>query len=222
MQGARNQHDFDLAAFSPMSDLLEGENITKFILAIQNRVSKAGANETADTSILSSMDKNQEICLSNIKADSNLCHAKTVINSQTPTSWCGMLDKQSCGMVRQWQPRQFELRRTAPNCAVLTYYSKNKGYRHLRIEDARREPQHDSGLRTAFSISFAATNSPTDSTGVTRSRRRGVQWMRLMAETDLKAVAFLSCLRCILEPNRAWPTLHAAIHFPADALRQLA
>jgi hypothetical protein len=45
--------------------------------------------------------------------------------------------------------------------------------------------------------------------------------MQLMAATDLEAVAFLSCLRRILEPERAWPTLREAVHFPAKALREL-
>ena len=45
--------------------------------------------------------------------------------------------------------------------------------------------------------------------------------MLLMAATDLEAVAFLSCLRSILEPGRAWPTLCEAIHYPANALRDL-
>ena len=45
--------------------------------------------------------------------------------------------------------------------------------------------------------------------------------MVLMAETDLEAVGFLSCLRGILEPDRAWPTLRDAIHFPGMALRDL-
>ena len=126
------------------------------------------------------------------------------------------MDKQSGGVVRKWQPRRFELKRLAPHCAVLSYHSKSKGTRHLLLEDARREPQHDSGLRTAFSVSLAPS-CPTEG-----PQRRKRQWMRLMAATDLDAVAFLSCLRCILEPGRAWPTLQDAIHFPAIALRQLA
>ncbi len=45
--------------------------------------------------------------------------------------------------------------------------------------------------------------------------------MLLMTATDLEAVVFLSCLRSILEPDRAWPTLCEAIHYPANALRDL-
>jgi hypothetical protein len=45
--------------------------------------------------------------------------------------------------------------------------------------------------------------------------------MQLMVATELEAVAFLSCLRSILQPERAWPTLRDAIHYPAKTLREL-
>jgi hypothetical protein len=135
--------------------------------------------------------------------------------------WSGWLFKRSRGPLGTWQSRWFELRsRHTADCiscnqnAVLIYRSDSKGRRQLLVDDVRREHHLDSGLRTAFSVHIAEddANNPGKGLGA---------WMMLMAATDLEAVAFLSCLRNILEPDRAWPTLREAIHYPAIALRDL-
>ena len=80
----------------------------------------------------------------------------------------------------------------------------------MHIDDMRRAHNMDSGLRSvcaAFSVHATLKNSKGSG--------------HLMAAADLEAVVVLSCLRAILEPERAWQSLEEAIHFPADALRVL-
>ena len=45
--------------------------------------------------------------------------------------------------------------------------------------------------------------------------------MLLMAASNLEAVALLCCLRGILAPGRALPSLRDRVQFPGDALAQL-
>ena len=145
-------------------------------------------------------------------------------NCNEQAHWSGWLLKRSRGPLGSWQPRWFELRKlhTADgvSCdpqsrsALLIYHSDNKGELQLLIDDVQREHRLDSGLRTAFSVRIAEDDARHPAQGVG-------SWMLLKAATDLEAVAFLSCLRRILEPERAWPTLYEAIHYPANALRDL-
>jgi hypothetical protein len=146
----------------------------------------------------------------------------TVAESMEPVVWSGWLLKRSRGPLGSWQSRWFELRKhtshdennfEAFRSAALIYRSE-KGERQLSVDDVRREIHLDSGLRTAFSV--CVTEDTAKSPG-----KAGGGWMQLMAATDLDAVMFLSCLRHILEPERAWPTMQEAIHFPANALRDL-
>ena len=142
-----------------------------------------------------------------------------------PAVWSGWLLKRSRGPLGAWQPRWFELRKRHPaDCgvgcdqtgrsAVLICRSDSKGERQILVDDVRREHHLDSGLRTAFSVCVAEDDAKSPGKG------KGGRVV-LMAETDLEAVGFLSCLRSILEPDRVWPTLCEAIHYPANALRDL-
>jgi hypothetical protein len=140
-----------------------------------------------------------------------------------PAIWSGWLLKRSRGPLGSWQSRWFELRKYITAglnddknnfSAVLIYRSDDKGERQLLVDDVRREPHLDSGLRTAFSVCV------TEDTAKSSGKGSG-DWIQLMSITDLDAVAFLSCLRHTLEPERALPSMQEAIHFPANALREL-
>jgi hypothetical protein len=141
-----------------------------------------------------------------------------------PVLWAGWLLKRSRGPLGAWQPRSFELRNNhTADCAsydqkrrsaLLIYRSDSKGERQLLVDDVQREHHLDSGLRIAFSVCIAQDDAKHAGKG-------GGGRMLLMASTDLEAVAFLSCLRRILEPGRAWPTLLDGMHYPGIALRDL-
>ena len=148
----------------------------------------------------------------------------TLIASTEPKTWSGVLHKKGRALLRPWQPRWFELKGTETGQALLVYSSPNKGDRSLHVEDARRELHLDSGVRIAFSLGVAPASppaardpaAPPPAGGGERGRR-----LLLMAATDLEAVAFLSCLRGILAPGSARPTLRDALHYPGDALARL-
>ena len=145
------------------------------------------------------------------------------------SAWSGWLFKQSHGLIASWQPRWFDIiphrqanseerKSSRLSGAVLIYQSETKGEQHLHVLDVRRERRLDSGARIALSIGFKrACTDPR----AARAQGGGGQRMRLMAATELEAAALLSCLRGILEPGRAWPTLRDAIHFPEKSLREL-
>jgi hypothetical protein len=144
--------------------------------------------------------------------------------------WKGTLFKRSGAIISSWQPRDFKLgqkivvdieKHSQITYPALSYTSKSKGERTLVVKDIRREPQLDSDLKIAFSVGLI--HSPSDESihlnpTVEPSTRQRVT---LMTTSDLEAVALLTCLRRILEPGRALPTLRDAMHFPAYALRML-
>jgi hypothetical protein len=145
--------------------------------------------------------------------------------------WHGTLLKRTGRVIRSWQPRFFQVRssnavRSQENGImsrhpVLEYTSKSKGRRLLIIKDVRREHELDSDFR--FSLSLGLVCDPGDADILlnllpsSSSQRR----VMLMAQSDLEAVALLTCLRRILEPGRELPTLRDAMHFPLQALRML-
>jgi hypothetical protein len=149
-------------------------------------------------------------------------------------SWTGALLKQTRGPLGSWRPRWFEImppphaennKLSSPHsrCAVLNYQSEGKHWKHFYVHDVRLERHLDSGLRIAFSMGISPANDLLKETILEHAQRRCAhERMLLMAPTDLEAVAFLSCLRYILEPEHAWPTLRDAIHYPGEALRGLA
>ncbi len=155
-------------------------------------------------------------------------------SSNRSLSWTGLLSKQIRGPLGSWKPRWFQLgpppqadnnKLSAPHSryAVLIYQSEGKHWKHLYVHDVRLERHLDSGLRVAFSIGISPANDLMKETSPEQAQRRCAQErILLMASTDLDAVAFLSCLRRILDPERAWPTLRDAIHYPGEALRGLA
>jgi hypothetical protein len=149
--------------------------------------------------------------------------------STQAATWSGWLFKKSNGLLGSWKARWFEIvpppqaesgegQLAHLSGAVIIYQSETKGEQHLHVSDVRREHLLDSGSRIGLSIGFTTTR--TDSKAVPARSGSG-QRMHLMAATDLDAVAFLSCLRSILEPGRAWPSVRDAIHFPAKILREL-
>jgi hypothetical protein len=148
--------------------------------------------------------------------------------NETSLSWSGLLLKRSRGPIGSWKPRSFEIVPPPPSendntgagrlkCAVIIYHSEVKGEQHLYVGDVRRESHLDSGIHVAFSIGLTTPPNPASNDQAQPERKR----MHLMAATDLEAVAFLSCLRRILQPERTWPTVRHAIHFPAKILSEL-
>ena len=103
---------------------------------------------------------------------------------------------------------------------VLAYRSATKGEQLISVADVRREKHLDSDLRVCFSVgltSGAECSGRPDALQARYSQER----VLLMAASDLEAVALLTCLRRILEPGRALPTLWDATHFPGQALQML-
>ncbi len=161
----------------------------------------------------------------------NHIHGSAIDESDITQSqaWSGWLFKQSQGLLGSWKPRWFEIvpppqaevgesSSTPLRCAVLIYQSENKGEQHLYVGDVRRERHFDSAPRIAFSIGMMLAGTDPHAA---RGRSGSAQRMQLMAPTDLEAVAFLSCMRRILQPERTWPTVRDAVHFPGKALREL-
>jgi hypothetical protein len=160
----------------------------------------------------------------------------------------GWLKKRSSGPIHSWQTRWFTLdphrsklssssspanaARTRPDlpCAVLSYRSDSKGERLLHVVDVRREPALDADRGVAFSVGLLATPPPSGPAATLAgglaglagaTAGRGHRRVFLMAASDLEAVVVMACLRRILEPGRALPTLAEAMHFPVGALRRL-
>jgi hypothetical protein len=141
--------------------------------------------------------------------------------------WQGTLLKRTGTVIRSWQPRFCRLRvssqehKAMVRHPVLEYTSKSKGRRFLIIKDVRREHELDSDLQFGLSLGLVCDPGDADilldSFPLSSSQRR----VMLMAQSDLEAVALLTCLRRILEPGRALPTLRDAMHFPLQALRML-
>ena len=176
-----------------------------------------------------------------IKAKWRIAQKRVANQIHVCQAWSGWLQKQ--GHVAGWQPRWFQLRLPHPaldgewvdsvHCAVLVYQSDGKGEVPLYIEDVRRERWQVSGDGVAFSVGLIqppaargidvladdkqAAATPSFLRWAFSGRRR----MRLMATSDLDAVAFLISLRRMLHPESAMPTPHEAVHSPAQTLRKL-
>ena len=143
--------------------------------------------------------------------------------------WHGTLYKKSTSIIASWQPRRFQLRTQSIGITcesnviarpVLTYESETKGKQHLAITDVRRERHLDCDARICFSVGVECPASSLRKLDF-KPARNNKDRVLLMAMSDLEAVALLTCLRRILEPGRALPTLWDAAHFPAQALRML-
>ena len=176
--------------------------------------------------------------LRNVDDSWNHPNTSDTIRTQAPTAkgpnessklWEGLLYKKSKSFFQSWQPRRFKLRVQSltgnlgnVNVPELVYHSTTKGERVIVVMDVRREKQLDSGLRVCFSVGVASPIGSLIGLDVGQARKQDrVDRVLLLAESDLEAVALLTCLRRILEPGRALPTLWDAAHFPAQALRML-
>jgi hypothetical protein len=157
--------------------------------------------------------------------------------------WTGWLQKRN--HVAGWQPRWFQLRWPHPaldgkwadstQCAVLVYHSDSKGEVPFYIENVRRERWLDTSGGVAISIGIfqpptenkeknaAETGTPETKAPFFRrwASSSGRRRVRLMATSNLDAVAFLISLRRILHPGSALPTPHEAVHYPGRSLRKL-
>ena len=150
--------------------------------------------------------------------------------SKSRILWQGTLYKRSTSFIASWQSRRFLLRAqrfeasTDPDLMtthpVLGYKSKTKGKQHLTITDVRRERHLDCDARICFSVGVECPTGSLRKLDL-KPARNNKDRVLLMAMSDLEAVALLTCLRRILEPGRALPTLWDAAHFPAQALRML-
>lgn len=193
---------------------------TSDLKKIQNVELIEKKNETChDSSPISTHHKTEDTSLGGIDSIERL-------SSSTVELWKGRLYKRSTGLVGSWQLRSFRLT-TQPFIVackkiirpVLSYQSKTKGEHSLVIKDVRREQHLDDRTRVCISVSLVSqevTRSLLD-LGQLRVQERAL----LMTMTDMDAVALLTCLRRILEPGRALPTLRDAMHFPLQALRML-
>lgn len=172
-------------------------------------------------------------------------HAANEVYSSQVKAWCGWLQKRN--HLLGWQPRWFQVRWPHPaldgkwvdscRCAVLVYQSDEKGEVLFYVKNVRRERWLDSGGGVALSVGLLepptetsdCENAPTicddklpsHAPCALRWARSGERRVRLMATSDLEAVAILITLRRMLQPGCVLPTPHEAVRFPARTLRTL-
>ena len=204
-----------------VSEFSDSSQVQRFLELQTVPVCEADFTNDFECSILS-----KSIPFEQNRMDSN----DECFHQKSDVVWQGTLLKRSGAIIGTWQPRRFELRlrklidykrHTKEIYPMLKYSRKNRDERLLVVKDVRREPQLDLGFQIAFSVGLLcapiAASACLESVPASTSQQR----VLLMAASDLEAVALLTCMRRILEPGRALPTLRDAMHFPAQALQML-